>query len=143
MLGRHLHDPEGIDGSGEGLGLMELETTFEPQKLTRRVSVRFENTLGPAWTSLAGREISGYEIRHGRTVATSATSVAIADGLGWVAGPVLGVTVHGLMEDQDVLRALFGRPRTRSLDSAIDDLTDVVVSNLDTAFVDHLALPTP
>ena len=139
MLGRRLHDPEGIDGSGDGVGLLPIETTFERDKLTRRVGVRFENTLGLSWGALAGREVTGYEIRHGRTVATSGTPMAIADGLGWVADPVLGVTVHGLMEDQDVLRALFGKAPTRSLDSAIDDLTDVVVGNLDKAFIDQLA----
>ena len=136
ILGKRLHDPEGVDGSGEGLGLLPLETTFEREKLIRRVTVRFETTLSKSWSALAGREAPGYEIRHGRTTAKSAVQLAIDGELGWVQGPVLGVTVHGLLEDPAILRALFGRAPAHPLDSALDALTDVVMANLDAGFAD-------
>ncbi len=138
MLGQRVHDPFGVEGSGEGLGLLSVETTFEREKLIRRTNGRFASTLGGAWGVLADRELSGYEIRHGRTGATGAVATAIPNELGWVQGSVLGVTVHGLLEDPDILRALFGKAPGRSLDAAIDSLTDLVMASLDGAFVENL-----
>jgi hypothetical protein len=60
-------------------------------------------------------------------------------GLGWVAGSVLGVTMHGVLESEDVMRALFGRVPAYSLDVAIDRLTDVVMANLDARLIEELA----
>jgi adenosylcobyric acid synthase len=137
ILGHRLHDPDGVDGEGEGLGLLPVVTTFEREKLIRRVSVRFAPSLDPPWTSLAGREVPGYEIRHGRTVATAATQIAILDQLGWAQGAVLGITVHGVLEDAEILRALFGRVPVSSLDSALDRVTDVVMANVDVRFVEE------
>jgi adenosylcobyric acid synthase len=105
ILGRQLHDPEGIDGSGEGLGLLSVETTFESDKLTRHTTAHFEAELGASWHALTGLVVSGYEIRHGRTVGFPDAKVAVTSDLGWVQGPVLGVTIHGLLEDPGVLRA--------------------------------------
>jgi len=138
MLGRRLHDPEGIDGTGEGLGLLAVETTFEPEKIIRRATVRFVHALGASWSSLADREVRGYEIRHGRTVAMTPARVAISDSRGWVRGPVLGLTIHGLLEDPEVLRALFGRVPKYSLDSALDALADAVMADLDGGFIEEL-----
>jgi hypothetical protein len=68
--------------------------------------------------------------------------VAITD-LGWVDGPVMGVTVHGLLEDAEILGALFGKKPRISLDSAVDALTDVVMASLDARFIEDLiGLPT-
>jgi hypothetical protein len=64
--------------------------------------------------------------------------IAITD-LGWVDGTVMGVTVHGLLEDVEILGALFGKKPRISLDSALDALTDKVMANLDAAFIEDLA----
>ncbi len=139
MLGQRLHDPVGVEGGdAEGLGLLPVETTFESNKLARRTTVQFAHRLGPAWSSLANLEVRGYEIRHGRTAATATVSVAIRDNLGWVDGPVLGVTVHGLLEDPAVLQALFGKIPRYSLDEALDALTDTVMANLDVGLIEQL-----
>jgi adenosylcobyric acid synthase len=141
MLGCRLHDPHGLDGEGNGLGLLAVETTFEPEKLVRRRGVRFADSLSPAWQALAGSEAAGYEIRHGRTVASGDAAVAVPDEVGWVAGSVLGITVHGVLESPEVLRALFGRVPLHSLDSAIDALTDVVIASLDASVIDRAVGP--
>lgn len=139
MLGRVLHDPVGVDSEGEGLGLLPLATTFERDKLVSRGAVRFRSTLGGRWSALAGLELAGYEIRHGRTRPCEPVEEALPDGRGWASGAVLGVTVHGLLESPEIVAALLGRAPARSLDAAIDELTDGVVAALDVEHVERLA----
>ena len=139
ILGRELVDRAGVDGSAQGLGLLPVQTTFESEKLVRRVTVRFAPTLNDWWQALAGRQVEAYEIRHGRTFTTSSRACVAIDGeLGWVHGPVLGITFHGLFEDHAVLQAVFGRVPASSLDSVFDTLTDAVIRNLDATFIDTL-----
>ncbi len=139
MLGGELRDPGGVDGPGDGLRLLPLTTTFESDKLVRRVGVRVSPTLGGRWAALAGLALDGYEIRHGRTVATEPVEEALRGGRGWARGAVLGVTVHGLLESPEAVAALLGRTPARSLDAAIDELTDGVTAALDVEHVERLA----
>ena len=138
MLGVRLHDPLGIDGAGDGLGLLPVETTFEREKLTRRRKYRFAASLRAPWTELANREVSGYEIRQGHTRAVAAADAAMTDGSGWVSGSVLGIPVHGIFESREVLWSLFGQVPQYSLDLSLDRLTDVVMANVDARFIDSL-----
>jgi adenosylcobyric acid synthase len=138
MLGLRLHDPYGVDGTAEGLGLLPIETTFEREKVTRRGAYRFASTLLPPWAELANQAVEGYEIRHGHTRSLPAARAAMPDGLAWADGSVLGVAVHGVLESWDVLQALFGRVPQHSLDASLDRLTDVVMANLDARFVEGL-----
>ena len=139
MLGEELRDCGGGEGDGPGLGLLPLRTTFGPEKLTRRTEVQFAPRLGGAWAPLAGRVAQGYEIRHGHTEAVAPVDEALPGGLGWAKGPVLGVAVHGLFEDAEVLASLFGRSPERSLDVALDELTDDVMASLDRKRIEVLA----
>jgi adenosylcobyric acid synthase len=65
MLGRSISDPAGVEGSAgafaEGLGLLDVTTTFEMEKVLRLPS-------GTAY----GQPVSGYEIHHGRLTRGSA-----------------------------------------------------------------------
>jgi adenosylcobyric acid synthase len=139
MLGRELRDPFGVDGEGDGLGLLPLATTFERDKVVRRTATRFSPTLGGSWAGLAGLLLSGYEIRHGRSEPRAAVEAALPDGLGWAHGAALGVTVHGLFESPAIVAALVGSAPARSVDAAIDELTDAVVAELDIERVERLA----
>ena len=72
----------------------------------------------------------GYEIRHGQTAQHPAMAPAravLADGLGWqnAEGNVLGVYLHGLFEDPNVLHALCGAAAP-TLDSVFDGLADFI-----------------
>ena len=61
MLGTRVRDPEGVDGTpgdGPGLGLLEVETTMEPDKHLNRVEAIHVPT---------GEAAIGYEIHSGRT----------------------------------------------------------------------------
>jgi adenosylcobyric acid synthase len=145
MLGERLRDPWGVDGEGEGLGLLPIETLFVADKLTERVSVRFAPLPSP-WEALSGLLLDGYEIRHGRSSATAPSAdVALLDGRGWTHGAVLGVTVHGLFENSSLSAALLGTSESvDALDDAIDELADGVMSGLDARWLHALAaLPSP
>jgi adenosylcobyric acid synthase len=139
MLGEELRDPAGVDGEGMGIGLLPLRTTFARRKLARRAEARFAGELPGPWSPLGGLEVRGYEIRHGRTTTTAPLAEALPGGCGWVRGTVLGVSVHGLLEDPGVLTALFGRAPDRSLDAALDELADGVMAGLDRQTVERLA----
>jgi adenosylcobyric acid synthase len=151
MLGHSLSDPDGVEGRAgavvEGLGLLDLHTRFDAHKLLRETGATFSNAEtfaaldasdGP-WRPLAGVHALGYEIHHGRTdtpsVATQAapwlnrTAAVLHDAeghpLGWCKGQVLGLYLHGLFEDDAVMRALFGA-QAPSLDRVMDGLADYI-----------------
>ncbi|WP_208859704.1 cobyric acid synthase [Acidovorax soli] len=132
MLGEALIDPHGVDGNGPGLGLLPLVTAFEPDKTVRHTTACFAELTG-AWAGLSGVEVSGYEIHHGQTAQHPAMATKgdvareVLAGLAWqnAAGNVLGLYLHGLLEDPAALRALFGAGAP-TLDAVFDGLADAV-----------------
>jgi len=130
MLGTSIVDAGGVDGDAEGLGLLPLETTFRATKRAGAVETRFA-ALPMPWSSLTGQTVSGYEIRHGESVATGAAVQALPANRGFVVGPVLGVSVHGLFENPAIVAALVGRAPERTLHAVFDDLADAVEEHLD------------
>jgi adenosylcobyric acid synthase len=134
MLGQRIEDTGGVDGSGEGLGLLPLRTTFVACKRTEKTSTAFHE-LPPPWQPLSRRPVTGYQIRHGLTTLTDTIDEALPDGLGFVRGAVLGVYLHGVFEDHEVLAQLFGGRPQRSLDRAFDELADAVEEHLDVPFL--------
>jgi adenosylcobyric acid synthase len=129
MLGEALVDTHEIDGNGPGLGLLPLVTVFDPVKTVRRTHASFGATTG-AWAALSGVPVKGYEIHHGQTAQhpamARATSV-MPGGLAWQneSGNVMGVYLHGLFEDADVLHALFGA-KAPTLDTVFDGLAEFI-----------------
>lgn len=95
MMGRELVDADGVEAAPgtrvEGLGLLEVTTTFTGEKVLRLPT-------GRAW----GREVTGYEIHHGR---------AQVDGDeefpgGARRGRVFGTMWHGTLESDEFRGAL-------------------------------------
>lgn len=138
LLGAELRDAGGVDGDGRGLGLLPLRTTFAAEKTVRRTATRFA-ALDPPWGALSQRAVAGYEIRHGHTTAFAPVAEALPGGLGWVDGPILGVVLHGLLEDPALVGDLLGVAPPRGLDAALDDLADGVGAHLDLDRIDALA----
>jgi adenosylcobyric acid synthase len=134
MLGQRIEDQAGVDGSGEGLGLLPLRTIFTASKRAERTSTCFLPLSGP-WEALGGKSISGYQIRNGRSTTTAPTDEALPDGLGFVSGAVLGIYVHGLFEEPGVLADLFHERPRRSLDQAFDELADAIEEHLDVSLL--------
>jgi adenosylcobyric acid synthase len=130
LLGGRIDDAGGVDGSGEGIGLLPLATRFEAVKETRRTSTRFGRLPEP-WAVLSHAPIEGYEIRHGATTAAGDVVEALPGGRGYAAGAVCGIYVHGLFEQPHLVEALLGvRPR-RTLEHALDALGAAIEEHLD------------
>ncbi len=98
MLGRSIHDPQGIEGAAgrvAGLGLLDVETVLTGEKRLTEVSGR----------SGDGVAFHGYEMHMGRTtgLATGRPLLHLADGRADGAcspdGSVLGTYMHGLFAD--------------------------------------------
>ena len=147
MLGEALIDPCGIDGNGPGLGLLPVVTVFEEDKTVRHRKTVFGSVGGP-WASLSGVAVQGYEIHHGRT-SLRTDMVAAGDGagrvlpedMGWqnAAGNVLGIYLHGMFEDPEVLQALFGAS-VPTLDSVFEGLADFAAEQFTPGFLDAMVL---
>lgn len=105
MLGEHLDDRGGTEGgprSWPGLGLLPIRTVFETGKQTR------QSSFLSAWP-IAGRQLLGYEIHHGRSRATSHGEPLVCGAgaeVGWRQGRAAGCYLHGLLAD-DAWRAAF------------------------------------
>ena len=98
-----IDDPDGVEGGRPGavagLGLLPFTTVFGGDKVTRRREVTMPDDLPAPWAALRGVACDGLRDPHGRT----------AGGPVWAAGNVLATTVHGLLEDPDVVERLVGR----------------------------------
>ncbi|HEX6256431.1 MAG TPA: hypothetical protein VFZ70_11555 [Euzebyales bacterium] len=86
------------------------------------------------------RTVDGYEIRHGRTIPPGDLTAALPAGRGFADGNVLGVSVHGLLEDARLVRALLDVELT-PLTETFDLLADTVAEHLDPTVIDDLCTP--
>ncbi len=140
MLGREIHDPEGVEGesgSSTGLGLLEFETTLETEKKLCTVQGRLMIDEAP---------VSGYEIHAGFSYGRALDKPAVelegrTDGAISDDGAVLGSYLHGLFESTSACNALLEwsglgdvvTPDYRARrEAAIERLADAVEEYLDT-----------
>lgn len=122
MLGRRVQDPDAVEstlGDLPGLGLLPIETTFHPAKVTRQVQgVVEEDRHCPG---CRGMVVRGYEIHQGRS----------RHGAGWLRirsgdesgrgerdgavspdGRVWGCYLHGLFDNDSFRRAWLRQARS-------------------------------
>ena len=153
MLGEAVIDMEGVEGlqqigggSAPGLGLLPLVTVFEAQKTVRRSQGRFADAVPGAWQPLSGLPAQGYEIHMGRTaehpamvraghVAQAVLHAADGEAMGWIngtataqipqPGQILGLYLHGLLEQPAVTQALLGSAPP-PLDQVLERMADFV-----------------
>ncbi|MCB1616770.1 MAG: cobyric acid synthase, partial [Pseudomonadales bacterium] len=105
MLGRSIHDPEGIEsaaGASDALGLLDFETTLEKEKQLQQV----KGTL-----CHSGAAISGYEIHAGISKGPALDNPAVklegrVDGVRSEDGQIMGTYLHGLFDDEASLQSL-------------------------------------
>jgi adenosylcobyric acid synthase len=127
MLGRVIVD-EVESGAGEvaGLGVLDLDITFDPVKTLQRVT-------GTGW----GTAVSGYEIHHGR-VSRSGDDFLLDDE-GSRRGAVFGTHWHGLFESDDFRRMFLTEVGKLSGRAEFVVATDTDVSAVRRAQLDLLA----
>ena len=151
MLGRHISDPDGIEGDEtgiDGLGLLDCETVLEGDKTTRLVA-------GKSLESGIGFE--GYEIHLGKTTSNEKAWLevginpnnnepAIMASQGAISknGLVYGCYIHGLF-DNAMFRAKFlqhdndGINHTEMVNQALDELAAEIEEHLDIEAIIEIA----
>lgn len=143
MLGKTIID-SGIEGGKpaqfEGLGLLDVATTFDTYEKTTVQVTKTVTGSGAIFESIKGEAISGYEIHMGST--ESCAPVFGNDGCVDESGLVIGTYLHGLFENENVRHALLSYLHERNgieyvpqvaaseLD-AYEELADVVRKNVD------------
>jgi len=145
LLGKTIDDPEGLDGvagSAEGLGLLDIVTTMQGDKST---------TLTHGTHCASGMPIEGYEIHIGRSDGPDCARALVAigerfDGASSPDGRVQGTYLHGLFSNDAFRRAwLQSLDVTSSLaydqrvETALDALADHLEAHLDIAALLEIA----
>ncbi|HSI01944.1 MAG TPA: cobyric acid synthase CobQ, partial [Reyranella sp.] len=133
MLGRAVHDPEGIEGTlgtAAGLGLLDVETTLANEK-------RLEKIEG---TSSDGAPFTGYEMHMGLTAGPDCArpfarlADGNAEGAMSASGRVIGTYIHGLFADDRQRAAWLARfvPGGTAIayDALVDDTLDTLAAHL-------------
>jgi adenosylcobyric acid synthase len=126
MLGRELHDPlrteSGIP-SIDGLGLLDIVTTFAREKVTTQVRA-VACGPGPLLEGARGSEVTGYEIHMGRTSPGNGLAPVFEithrfgesgitlDGAASADGRVWGTYIHGIFDNAGFRRKLINSLRT-------------------------------
>ena len=133
MLGMLLRDPHGVESAAPevaGLGLLDMEVTFEPEKRT----VQAEGVVTDAveWLRpLEGAKIEGYEIHSGVNRFGEDTRFWLGpDGACNREGNVLGTYLHGLFDDGVLAGALVKRARAMKGLSAEDVSAEQAAVNM-------------
>ena len=134
MLGRALHDPDGIEGASgtaAGLGLLEVETMLTGEK-------RLEPAHGATFD---GAPFTGYEMHMGVTegAACERPFARLADGSPEGAmsadGKVIGTYIHGLFADDRQRSAWLRRfapgGAAVAYDGLIEDTLDKLAAHLE------------
>ena len=139
MLGRRILD--GVEsGTPEvpGLGLLPVETTFEPEKVLAR-----PEGLAPGF---GDAPVGGYEIHHGRTFHEGPPLFVTGTGTeGCRAGATLGTSWHGVLESDAFRSALLGwvaaernldwrpgdQPFAAAREAQMEKLGDLVAENVE------------
>ncbi len=141
MLGQSIDDPNGIEGRPgklSGLGLLDMQTTLQPEKQLRNVTglLLLERTT-----------IRGYEIHAGISQGAALEQPLVkletsTDGAISEDGQIIGTYLHGLFETTgscDSLLRWAGLAKPQSPDyqqqreRGIDRITDAVARHLDLA----------
>jgi adenosylcobyric acid synthase len=133
MLGRKVSDPHGIEGppsTVDGLGLLDIETVLEGDKILVETS---------GTTVAGGVPFKGYEMHVGRTTGGVTPLLRLHDGKldGAISddGRVAGCYVHGLLADdrqrQHWLQQIGTRASTFRYESEVDATLDLLADHLE------------
>lgn len=149
MLGRSIRDPHGIEGGireVEGLGLLDVETTMEPEK-------RLANSRARSM-AFGGVALEGYEIHLGRTEGPDHLRPYVEiegrpDGAVSADGRVAGTYLHRLFDSEGFRRALLAgygieggaEDYRQSVDRALDGVAEELAAHLDPGWLATLLSP--
>lgn len=140
MLGKVIKDPHGTESSVaeiSGLGLIDAETVFEPEKMTTQISACWNPDNGVRGITVGEEELKGYEIHMGRTVLgpgakpllqiiqRTGEALMASDGAVSQDGMVFGSYIHGIFDNRVFTQALINRIRAeKGLDGVASSSLD-------------------
>jgi adenosylcobyric acid synthase len=140
MLGQAVHDPFGVEdvagSSMLGLGLLEMETHFQPQKILRQTTGHFSRFDG---------KVTGYEIHMGISTGPALSTPLLSletgdDGAISADNQVAGTYLHGLFDVPEACNAILswaGYQKPQAIDlsvmreAGINQLADMLDSHFD------------
>lgn len=148
MLGNTLNDLHGVEEGGTiaGMAMLPMDTYFEVEKKTTRVSGNF-NRIGGILEGLSGKAIEGYEIHMGRS--TFRNDVRVLTQLnydsiwqtskdGIFVDNVYGTYMHGIF-DKEGIAAEIVAALARKKGIRFQDLADFDYNKLKEEQYDYLA----
>ncbi len=130
MLGTTIRDPyraESRQKETDGLGILEMETVFNKEKILSRVK---------AVEIISGLEVSGYEIHHGKScnikkynqafniMEREGRSVQDVDGIVTTDGRIFGTYIHGIFDANLFRRNFLNRMRVKKGWSVLSQTTN-------------------
>ncbi|MCI4663575.1 MAG: cobyric acid synthase [Neomegalonema sp.] len=135
MLGRKIHDPEGVEGVAgtvDGLGWLDIETVMSPDKRVAPVSGRH---------IASGAAVSGYEIHLGRSHGVDCARPLFdidgrAEGAQSRDERIMGSYLHGVFGEDAFRRVFLADARSdvayeAQLEETLDALADHLEAHLD------------
>lgn len=159
MLGREITDTDATESVNQreaGLGLLEMQTRFLPEKTTLQTTATLHGEASWLFSGGGKKMIAGYEIHHGESTFAPAmqtfTSSVSSDGSSRItgiassSGRVLGSYLHGLFDSGEVTSAMVNAllrqkdleiledsvsDRRNTLDHELDRLAESVRNNCD------------
>ena len=169
MLGKKIYDPHSIESPHkevDGLGLLNIETTFEKEKTTCRVEGDLVRSSEFGYKSSENTKLTGYEIHMGtsrgdiglfklRRLSSNPSRATLCSPLildGSINGNCWGTYIHGIFENDSFRRGIInslrkqrGLPPVDSTikysemkEKAIDNLADIVKQHLDMNFINRI-----
>lgn len=145
MLGKHISDPDRSEAADiieiDGLGLLNTETVFLPEKVQKQTSGKINSVSGPL-SGISGMEYRGYEIHMGRGDENAPAVIS--------SGNIYGSYIHGIFDapgiSDEILKSIckikgieFSELGTFDLAShkekQYDILADVIRENLDMKYI--------
>ncbi|MGL6115710.1 MAG: cobyric acid synthase [Cetobacterium sp.] len=115
ILGQKVLDPHGIEGDIEelpGLGLLDVETIMEKEKMTTQYSGKIENSQG-ILEGLDGAPIKGYEIHQGVTISHEAAVTGDKRIVAVVKENIFGTYIHGIFDNKEITDEILNKIRRK------------------------------
>ncbi len=133
MLGTRITDPDGIEGppaTVDGLGLLEVETVLEGDKIVVEIAGE---------TAAEGVPFKGYEMHIGRTTGALRPLLKLGDGKhdGTLSadGRIAGCYIHGLLTDdrqrRHWLKRIGGQGSAFAYEPEIDATLDLLADHIE------------
>ncbi|MFC1668934.1 cobyric acid synthase [Spirochaetota bacterium] len=116
MLGKSIEDPYGLEGHAnkiDGLGIIDIKTVIEKDKVTKQVKGTVTGESG-FLRGLKGKVIEGYEIHMGRSSGKikENTFIDTENGeTGILHDNIMGTYIHGIFDNSEFTRGLLNNLR--------------------------------